>query len=184
MINFLKKCLSRLALWLRVLRNFRGLTLRSVINLYPSALVDSLLYAFPGTPFNPRLVLKGLCFYKVKDVGLVIVRGGTDDFYYLIPRREGDVEEFIRSYLRNGSVFVDVGANIGYYTLIASKLVGSQGRVYSVEPIPSTAMILRANVRLNDCSNVAIYEAAAWSSRGALTLRMPKEWYGLTLHCA
>jgi len=62
--------------------------------------------------FNPRLLLKGLCLYRVKGVGLVVVRGITDDFYYLIPGRKGDVEEFIRSCLRKGSVFVVYGDTI------------------------------------------------------------------------
>lgn len=123
-------------------------------------------------------MLKGLHIYKVKGVGLIIVRGGTDDFYQLIPGREGDVEIFIRSCLKTGSIFVDVSANIGYYTLIVSKLVGSQGHVYSIEPIPTTATILKANVRLNSCSNVSIYNMAAWSSKGTLTLRIPGWCYG------
>lgn len=85
-----------------------------------------------------------------------MVKGGTDDFYQMIPGREKDVEEFIKLCLKTRSVFVDVGANIGYYTLIASKLVDLQGRVYTIEPIPSTATILKANVKLNGCSNVNI----------------------------
>ena len=97
----------------------------------------------------------------------------------MIPGREWDVDIFIKSCLRVGLVFVDVGANIGYYTLIASKLVGSQGRIYSIEPVPSTATILKANVKLNNCLNVSIYNVAIWSSKGTLTLRIPGTWYGL-----
>ncbi|WP_448577435.1 FkbM family methyltransferase [Thermosphaera sp.] len=161
------------------MRTFRGLTFQSELNLWISAFVDSLLYALSSVGFNPRLMLRGLHFYRVKGIGVIAVRGGTDDFYYMIPGREGDVDIFVKSCLNMGSVFVDVGANIGYYTLIASKLVGSQGRVYSIEPVPSTATILKANIKLNNCLNVSIHEVAVWSSKGTLTLRIPGSWYGL-----
>ena len=108
-----------------------------------------------------------------------MVAGGTDDLYYMIPGREGDVDSFVRSCLDRGSVFVDVGANIGYYTLVASKLIGSSGRVYAIEPIPQTITILKANVKINECFNVIVHEKAAWSSRDKLTLKIPGKWYGL-----
>ena len=161
------------------MRTFRGFTFSSELNLWISTLIVPLLHAFSSVGFNPRLMLKGLHFYRVKGVGIIAVRGGTDDFYHMIPGREGDVDVFIKSCLRAGSVFVDIGANIGYYTLIASKLVGSQGRIYSIKPVPSTATILKANVKLNNCLNVSVYEVAIWSSKGTLTLRIPGPWYGL-----
>jgi len=137
--KFIIKFLSRLTIWLRILRLFKGLTLRNKLNLLLSALHDTLFYTFSGAALNPRLVLKGIFVFKIEGLGVVVVRGGADDLYYLLPSREGDVDEFIRSHLAKGSVFVDVGANVGYYTLVASKLVGAAGRVYAVEPVPSTA---------------------------------------------
>ena len=47
-------------------------------------------------------------------------------------------------------MFVDVGANIGYYTILGSKLVGSKGVVVAVEPVPDTVRVLRLNLRLNN----------------------------------
>jgi FkbM family methyltransferase len=88
------------------------------------------------------------------------------------------VDDFIRSHLGRGAVFVDVGANVGYYTLVASKLVGSHGRVYAIEPVPSTAVILKANVKMNDCRNVLVYDVAAWSSEEEVTLEIPESAYG------
>ena len=172
------KFISRLFLWLKVLKTFRGLTFHSEINLWLSAFIDTLLYTFSSKKFNPRLVFGGLLLYKVKGLGTVIVRGRTDDFYYLIPGREWDVEVFVRSCLKNGSIFVNVGANVGYYTLIASKLVEPLGHVYAIEPVPSTAGLLKANVKLNGCNNVVVYEAAAWSFKGKMILNIPKSFYG------
>jgi FkbM family methyltransferase len=178
-LGFLSRLVARALLWVRILRTFRGFNLASELNLWLSALADTLLYTVAGWRANPRLLLRGLYTYKVEGLGLAIVRGSTDDFYYLLPRREGDVEGFVVGRLGEGSVFVDVGANVGYYTLLASKLVGSRGLVYAVEPIPSTAAMLRANVKLNGCPNVIVVEKAAWSSRGRLSLRVPGALYGL-----
>ncbi len=51
--------------------------------------------------------------------------------------------------VRPGNVVLDIGANIGYYTLLLSKLVGSEGKVYAFEPAPETYQLLKKNVREN-----------------------------------
>ncbi len=58
--------------------------------------------------------------------------------------------------LREGDLVVDVGANVGYYTLIASRIVGPEGRVYAFEPDPVSFALLERNVRLNGLSNVVL----------------------------
>ena len=176
--KFIIRLLIRSFVWLRLLRAFKGYTLRSELNLLLSALYDTLFYTISGAALNPRLALEGVFIFKIKGLGVAAIRGGTDDFYYLLPGREGDVDAFIRSRLREGVVFVDVGANVGYYTLVASKFVGAVGRVYSIEPVPSTAAVLRVNVKLNGCNNVVVREVAAWSARGRLVLKIPASMYG------
>lgn len=57
-------------------------------------------------------------------------------------------------YLRPGDVAVDIGANIGHFTVAMGNVVGRNGRVLSVEPNPRTNRHLRENVRLNHLSNV------------------------------
>jgi FkbM family methyltransferase len=78
----------------------------------------------------------------------------------------------IASLLKPGSVFIDVGANIGYYTLLAAGKVGPKGRVHSVECSPDTLILLRENVRRNQLENVDIYPVAASNVRGELTLNV------------
>jgi FkbM family methyltransferase len=56
--------------------------------------------------------------------------------------------------LRPGMTVVDVGAHVGYYTLLAARLVGDQGRVYAFEPHPDTFKVLCQNVKINRLSNV------------------------------
>jgi FkbM family methyltransferase len=71
-----------------------------------------------------------------------------------------DCTKFILSSLAPGSVFLDIGAHAGYYSLMAAQLVGSQGRVLCVEPNPAMVKQLRENVKRSRLPNVAIVEAA------------------------
>ncbi|WP_327269030.1 FkbM family methyltransferase [Streptomyces sp. NBC_01218] len=56
--------------------------------------------------------------------------------------------------LQPGDIFVDVGANIGYYSLMASRSVGRSGRVIAIEASPAFHDLLRANVTLNQATNI------------------------------
>ncbi|ABL79111.1 FkbM family methyltransferase [Thermofilum pendens] len=167
---------GRVFLWMRIFRSFRGLTFRSAVNIPLSAAVD-LLASLVTTPSNPRMLFSG--FYLVKELGVVVfVRGGTEDLYYLLPGREGPVDEFIRSALSPGDVFVDVGANVGYYTLLG---VLRGARVVAMEPVPQTVAVLKANLRLNGFSGVIVVDKCAWSTRGRVTLFVPSgRYYGLS----
>jgi FkbM family methyltransferase len=69
---------------------------------------------------------------------------------------EPQVWQGIASHLREGCVFVDVGAHIGYYTLKAAQMVRATGRVLAFEPNPSTRDLLAANVGASRAGNVTI----------------------------
>ncbi|MEH6590858.1 MAG: FkbM family methyltransferase [Halioglobus sp.] len=79
---------------------------------------------------------------------------------------------FIINTLKPGDSLVDVGANIGYFTLIASALVGTQGKVFAFEPDPKNFAILATNIEANHCANVQLFEAALsnQTSQGKLFL--------------
>jgi FkbM family methyltransferase len=72
-----------------------------------------------------------------------------------------------------GEIALDVGANIGLYTVIMGRAVGAAGRVYSFEPNPPTAARLRRNVELNALGNVEVFELAVADAVGAANLRLP-----------
>ena len=72
--------------------------------------------------------------------------------------------------LKRGDVFVDGGANVGYYTLLAAHLVGDKGRVYAFEPEPESFKILQKNVLLNGLKNVVLEQKALGSKKGKLKL--------------
>ena len=80
------------------------------------------------------------------------------------------VTTFIAGYLNEGDVFVDVGANIGYFSVYAGLCVGSSGQVHAVEPDPDNAALLTANLALNGLSNVRLHRAAVSDYCGEATL--------------
>jgi FkbM family methyltransferase len=78
---------------------------------------------------------------------------------------EAHVTAWLQNTLQPGQVFVDVGANVGYFTLLAAQLVGPQGRVIAVEAHPVLAEILHRNVVINGVyGHVTTWHRAAWSS--------------------
>ena len=74
--------------------------------------------------------------------------------------------------LQPGFVVIDVGANIGYYTLLAAGAVGPKGRVHAVECAPLNLRLLEHNVKQNKLPNVQIHPYAAASARGRQTLNV------------
>jgi FkbM family methyltransferase len=72
--------------------------------------------------------------------------------------------------LAPGMTVLDVGANCGQYTLLASRAVGTQGIVHAFEPLPDTFKTMTENLRLNGYRNVILNQAALWNETTQLTL--------------
>lgn len=89
---------------------------------------------------------------------------------YVLGVAEPDTQRLLESWLRPGAVFYDLGANVGFFSLIASQLVGPEGHVYALEPSPATARALRSNVARNGLANVTVIEAAAGRDDGTARL--------------
>lgn len=70
-----------------------------------------------------------------------------------------------------GTTVVDIGAHVGYYTLLSAAAAGRRGRVIAVEPDPVNAALLRENVRRRRLRTVTVIEAAAWRETTRLALR-------------
>jgi FkbM family methyltransferase len=79
---------------------------------------------------------------------------------------EPHITSWISSCLRPGDGFIDVGANIGYYSLLASRLVGERGKVVAVEASPRTFLDLQRNLALNGVTNVRAINSAASAGTG------------------
>jgi len=76
---------------------------------------------------------------------------------------EPAVQQAMQQHLRSGMTFYDLGANIGFFSLLAARLVGTSGRVISFEADPEIAARLRENLAYNNFSHAAVEEKAAWS---------------------
>jgi FkbM family methyltransferase len=85
-------------------------------------------------------------------------------------RGEGEiaVQLALAQRIQPGMVFYDLGANIGLFSLLAARLVGSGGKVFSFEPDASVAARLRRNIARNEFENVAVTEAGVWSTSGEM----------------
>lgn len=77
--------------------------------------------------------------------------------------------------LKPGQNFIDVGANIGYYSLIASKQVGTEGRVIAFEPEPQNYALLKNNIELNQLDNVTAVNCGLGHEPGKLELFISQE---------
>jgi len=65
-----------------------------------------------------------------------------------------DFPYFLRKFVRKGDVCIDIGANLGHYSVPLSKLVGENGKIYSVEPVKPVLSVLRKNTK--SCKNIEI----------------------------
>lgn len=91
-------------------------------------------------------------------------------YVYLTGVYEPPTARVIAELLEPGETFIDVGANSGFFTLLASSRVGPGGRVLSFEPVPSMHKRLLENIALNDMNNVAVHVAALSNAEGVLPL--------------
>src|SRR5215475_1286004 len=69
-------------------------------------------------------------------------------------------QKIFYSSLQPGFVVYDLGANVGFYTLLSSVAVGPRGHVYSFEPLPENVRYLKRHLELNKVSNCTVYEQA------------------------
>ncbi|MHB8589531.1 MAG: FkbM family methyltransferase [Candidatus Dormibacteraceae bacterium] len=83
---------------------------------------------------------------------------------------ETEIDQLVRRHLRPGDVFIDVGANVGYFSLVAAQLVGPLGEVHSFEPDPRAHALLARSVVKNHLNNVWCHRVALWGEETRLTL--------------
>jgi FkbM family methyltransferase len=99
-------------------------------------------------------------------------RINKDDFKIMTIHEDDIIEHFTP---KEGDVVVDVGAHIGLYTIIASKRVGINGKVVSIEADPGNFEMLNRNIRLNKLSNIIPLNYAAYSKETKIKLYFPSK---------
>ena len=124
--------------------------------------------------------------YSINSIN-ALPRKGTDDFYMFYIPREKAIE--LHLVMREGETFVDVGANVGYYSLRIAKEYLSKGiTIIAIEAHPGNYKALTKNVELNDFKCVTAINKAVSDHRGIVTLyervdpknRIRSEFYSLS----
>ena len=85
---------------------------------------------------------------------------GSSNLECVLGTYEFKKQSMFKQELSNNDIVYDIGAHAGFYTLLASKLVGEEGRVVSFEPVPQNFQFLQNHVVMNECKNVIINKLA------------------------
>ena len=116
---------------------------------------------------RPRVVAHG------RAAGMRIDPAGANAGYAL-GTTEPLVQDVFAEQVKSGYVVWDIGANIGFYSLIAARLVGD-GEVVAFEPLPANVAAIRRNIELNGVTNVKVVSLALADTEGRADLQIHSE---------
>ena len=88
---------------------------------------------------------------------------------------EPEVIGAVTATIKSGMTVVDIGAHIGYYTLLFAKCVGPNGRVVAFEPLPVNFELLKRNIQLNELPYVQTFSQAVFSRNEEIILTVPDD---------
>ena len=133
-----------------------------------------------------KFFYKSMNLLKISNLPLLKVHSKEHDYKYYCrledfsPDREEDIIKLFCP--KEGDIVVDVGAHIGKYSIIASKMVGSKGKVIAIEAHPANYDILKQNIALNKLSNVIVLNYAVHSTETLVKLYEPGQEDGFTIY--
>lgn len=110
-----------------------------------------------------------------KTLKISLPQSGSASLIYYQGLSEYETADFVERVLKPGMTFLDIGAHIGEYTLLAAQLVGSEGKVYAFEPQPSLFPILAKNVKQNGLEHVELNQTAVSNSEGKIEFAVASE---------
>ena len=84
---------------------------------------------------------------------------------------------FVKEILREGDIFIDIGANVGLFSLIATNCIGTKGSIISFEPSPVTFRRLRENISLNNIENIDLKNIGLSNQSGELNFYVSDNGY-------
>jgi FkbM family methyltransferase len=114
-------------------------------------------------------------FIITKRYGHKMFLDKIDSLYLSVHKDWENVEtKLIEESVKKGGIVLDIGANIGFYTLVMARLVGEKGRVYAFEADPTNFEILKKNVEVNGYQNVTLVNRAVLDKRGKIKLYVDK----------
>jgi len=109
---------------------------------------------------------------------------GEADFFIeaVVNLYEPFTTEIFKKVVKEGDTVVDLGTNVGYFTLLAAKIVGGRGKVYSFEPHPKSYDLLNKNIEVNEYSNIVPVQKAVTNSVGTAKFFLASRWYSGTFY--
>jgi len=102
-------------------------------------------------------------------------RGGSGALIYYQGCSEPETADFLRSFLRPGMTFLDIGAHIGEYVVLAAVAVRPGGMVHAFEPSPEIFALLQSNILMNGLQNVRLHQTAVSGSEGTVLFEICSE---------
>jgi len=111
---------------------------------------------------NVAVVLGNKMYLDERDSLLLSINGIYEKFE----------TELVKNEIKENDIVIDIGANIGYYTLIFAKLVGKNGKVIAFEPDPSNFKLLKKNIEVNGYKNVILVQKAVSTKNEILKLHL------------
>ena len=125
------------------------------------------------SPFSVRLSKADVAYVSVEGIEVALDTADRSVSAAIIADGfwEPHVEHVLRRFLAPGSVFVDIGANVGWHTFLASGIVGADGLVYAIEPNPDNARLIAHTIHRNELSNVQLVPFALGESTGFAAFR-------------
>lgn len=94
---------------------------------------------------------------------------------------EAPVQAAVLANIEPGGVVYDIGANVGFFSLLAARQVGLEGSVYAFEPVPRNAAAIERSARLNGFSNLEVFALAAGAAGGIEDLNLARHIGGAVL---
>lgn len=143
------------------------------LNPLNDALYRAVVPAVGLLPDRPATVTAAGRRFKLFTRPARSVTNNPDFYLYYFGTWEPRLARALRRLIKPGDLCVDVGANLGWYTLVLSDLVGSAGRVYAFEPDPRAFARLTENLALNpDAVNVVLEPCAVGARSGEVALHL------------
>jgi FkbM family methyltransferase len=118
--------------------------------------------AWESHPFTARTAFGSRMFGNTRDI--------LQQYIYYFGQWEPHLTSWLAGRLAPGDTFIDVGANVGYFSLLASKVVGKSGRIVAIEVSPKTFALLQSNLALNHARNVRAVNMAVTDRAGVVKL--------------
>jgi FkbM family methyltransferase len=135
--------------------------------------------------YNLRYMRPGLVRTRLRGEPFLIQLNDPCQYDLVLGLHEPEVSEWIASCLKQGMTFLDIGPNVGYFTLLAAKCVGPSGKVVALEPDPGVLAVLQRNIEINGAGNVQVVHGAASEFCGRAKLgRARSSSYSTGLYCA